>query len=220
MCINRDCQRLQEAQVPYDFKLKTIIPASAQEIYEAWLDSLAHSEMTQATASMSDEVGDDVSAWDGYITGRNVELIPGERIVQSWRTSEFSDEHEDSIVTVVLEDVDGGTLLTLVHANVPDGQTSYEQGGWQKHYFAPMQAYFSKTGQAAVGAKAVRSKTEPKRPAAKTKPKRAAPKAEKTTKAKQARKAAAKQKSKRVASAKAGPKRSKIKKKKSARRRG
>jgi hypothetical protein len=29
----------------------------------------------------------DMSAWDGYITGRNLELVPGERI----RTTEFDD---------------------------------------------------------------------------------------------------------------------------------
>jgi hypothetical protein len=45
------------AQVPYVFTLTTTIPASAQEIYDAWLDSLTHSEMTRSEASMSDEVG-------------------------------------------------------------------------------------------------------------------------------------------------------------------
>ena len=92
---------------------------------------------------MSDEVGAEVSAWDGYISGRNLELVPGERIVQSWRTSEFGDEHEDSVITVVLEEVDDGTLLTLEHSNVPDEQRSYEEGGWQSNYFEPMVAYFS-----------------------------------------------------------------------------
>src|SRR5450756_460319 len=128
--------------MPYDFNLTTTIPAPAQEIYDAWLDSLSHSEMTRAEASMSNEIGAEVSAWDGYITGRNLELVPGERIVQSWRTTQFTDEHEDSIITVTLEEVEDGTLLTLVHSNVPEGQTSYEQGGWQEHYFAPMKEYF------------------------------------------------------------------------------
>src|SRR6202171_4420576 len=92
--------RNKEARVPYDFTLTAVIPASAREIYEAWLDSLAHSEMTGGEAIMSDEVGAEVAAWDGYITGRNLELVPGKRIVQSWRTSEFTDQHEDSIITV------------------------------------------------------------------------------------------------------------------------
>jgi len=135
----------------YAFTITTVIPASTQEIYDAWLDSRAHSEMTGGKAAMSDEVGAEVAAWDGYITGRNLELVPGERIVQSWRTSQFTGQHEDSIITVTLEEVADGTLLTLVHSKVPEGQTSYERGGWQKHYFEPMKEYFKKRKQAGAG---------------------------------------------------------------------
>jgi len=150
--------------MPYDFKLTAIIPASPQEIYDAWLDSLAHSEMTGSEAVLSDEIGAEVSAWDGYITGRNIELVPGERIVQSWRTTEFADEHGDSIVTLTLEDVEGGTLVILQHSNVPEEQTRYEQGGWQQYYFEPMKKYFAK-------AKRARGAKKPKKAARKPKPK-------------------------------------------------
>ena len=129
--------------MPYTYTLSATIPASPAEIYQAWLDSIAHSEMTGGEATMSDEVGAEVSAWDGYITGRNLELVPGERIVQSWRTTEFADEHEDSIITIVLQESEDGTLLTIEHSNVPDEHKSYEEGGWQSHYFEPMVAYFS-----------------------------------------------------------------------------
>src|SRR6516164_7936987 len=107
-----------EVQMPYAFTLTTTIPASAQDIYDAWLNSLAHSEMTGGQASMSDEIDAEVSAWDGYITGRNLELVPGERIVQSWRTTHFRDEHGTSIITRPLEGVEDGTVFTLVHRNV------------------------------------------------------------------------------------------------------
>ena len=129
--------------MPYSYTLSTVIPASPAEIYRAWLDSIAHSEMTGGEATMSDEVGADMSAWDGYITGRNLELVPGERIVQSWRTTEFDDELEDSIVTVLLQETEDGTLLTLQHSNVPDEHKGYEEGGWQSNYFEPMIVYFS-----------------------------------------------------------------------------
>ena len=129
--------------MPYSYTLSTVIPASSAEIYRAWLDSIAHSEMTGGEATMSDEVGADISAWDGYITGRNLELVPGERIVQSWRTTEFDDEFEDSIVTILLQETEDGTLLTLEHSNVPDEHKSYEEGGWQSNYFEPMIVYFS-----------------------------------------------------------------------------
>jgi len=192
----------KEAKVPYDFRLTTIIPASPQEIYDAWLDKLAHSEMTGSEAITSDELGAEVSAWDGYISGRNLELVPGERIVQSWRTTEFADEHEDSIISLLLEEVDDGTLLTLVHTNVPDGQTSYEQRGWQQYYFEPMQRHFSKARRAGLAkAKAPSPKTKTKRAAAKTKASAAKGKAATRKKAS----AAAKAKSKHTVGAKRKP---------------
>lgn len=128
--------------MPYSYTLSTVIPASPAEIYQAWLDSILHSEMTGGEANMSDEVGADVSAWAGYITGRNLELVPGERIVQSWRTTEFEEALEDSIVTILLRETEEGTLLTLEHSNVPDTHRSYEEGGWQSNYFEPMIVYF------------------------------------------------------------------------------
>ena len=129
--------------MPYAFTLTATIPASPEDIYQAWLDSIGHSEMTGSEATMSDEVGAEVSAWDGYISGRNLEPIPGERIVQSWRTTEFDAEEEDSVITVVLQETEDGTLLTLEHGNVPDEHKSYEEGGWQSNYFEPMVAYFT-----------------------------------------------------------------------------
>ncbi len=42
--------------------LTTTIPASPEEIYRAWLDSLAHSKMTGGAANMSEQIGAEVSA--------------------------------------------------------------------------------------------------------------------------------------------------------------
>jgi uncharacterized protein YndB with AHSA1/START domain len=193
--------------MPYTYTLTAIIPASPREIYDTWLDSAGHSEMTGGDAAMSDEIGAKVSAWDGYISGRNLELVPGERIVQSWRTTQFTDDHDDSLITVTLEDTNGDTRLTLIHSNVPDEQTSYERSGWQTHYFEPMIAYFSNLGgekeeeedlppmpahePAAAPPKA---KSRPKRAASKRKAKAAAPKS--------GRRAAGKAKPKRAKAAK------------------
>ena len=196
--------------MPYAFILTTTLPASAREIYDTWLDSLAHSEMTGGRASMSDEIDAEVSAWDRYITGRNLELVPGERIVQSWRTTQFTDEHEDSIVTMTLEDVEDGTLLTLVHSNVPDGQTSYEQGGWQEYYFEPMKEYFAGLDRAPADrtSKTAGPKAGPKRAPASPKSKGAAP---------GAKTAARKKKFKHAAAGRAKRKRAKKIKRKAAR---
>ena len=74
----------------YDFKLSCTLPATPQAVYDAWLDSAAHGAMTGGAAKIAKHVGGPYSAWDGYIAGKTLELIPGKRIVQSWRTSEFA----------------------------------------------------------------------------------------------------------------------------------
>ena len=196
--------------MPYTYTLTTTIPASPEEVYQAWLDSLGHSEMTGSEATMSDEVGAEVSAWEGYISGRNLELVPGERIVQSWRTTEFGDEHEDSIITIVLQEVDDGTLLTLEHSNVPDEQRSYEEGGWQSNYFEPMVAYFTEIKEGAAETPAQEASEEV---APKASPKRAAKRlAKRSARSARKPKQAASAKSKRAAPrAKASPSKAKAK---------
>jgi activator of HSP90 ATPase len=132
------------------FTLSAVIPATPQEIYDAWLDGRRHGAMTGGKARASAKAGARFTAWDGYITGRNLKLESGRRIVQSWRTSEFADADPDSEIEVVLAPTKRGTKLTLKHRNVPDGHTSYRDGGWQEFYFAPMKAYFARRSRAAA----------------------------------------------------------------------
>jgi uncharacterized protein YndB with AHSA1/START domain len=146
----------------YSFTLTDIIPAPPAAVYDAWLDSRAHGAMTGAKASQSPRIGAKVTAWDGYISGQNLQLEPGRRIVQSWRTTKFTDADPDSRIAVTLRPVPGGTRLILRHSRVPDGHTSYEEGGWQKSYFAPMKAYFVKQADRLARKYAGTKKPKPK----------------------------------------------------------
>ncbi|HEY5110873.1 MAG TPA: SRPBCC domain-containing protein [Acidimicrobiales bacterium] len=127
----------------YDFEVVGQIPATPQEIYEAWLSSEGHSAMTGGVAHIDPALGGEFDAWDGYIHGKNLVLEPFTRIVQTWRTSQFTDEHEDSKIEVLLEANGDGTLMTVRHSNVPDDQLGYENGGWEKSYVTPMQQHFA-----------------------------------------------------------------------------
>ena len=128
----------------YSFTLTDIIPAPPAAVYDAWLHSRGHTEMTGNKATQSPRIGAKVSAWGGYISGQNLELVPGRRIVQSWRTTKFTDADPDSKISVTLRPVPGGTRITLRHSRVPNSHTGYEHGGWQDHYFKPMKVYFTK----------------------------------------------------------------------------
>jgi activator of HSP90 ATPase len=62
--------------------------------------------------------------------------------VQAWRTTEFPKGSPDSRVEIILETIDGGTKLTLLHSNIPEGQADDYKKGWQEFYFDPMKEYF------------------------------------------------------------------------------
>ena len=126
-----------------EFTLKTKINTTAKEIYTSWLNSIAHTKMTGGTALASNNIGDNFSAWDGYIKGRNLDLEPYKRILQSWRTLQFEEHEEDSQIEIMLNEVDEKTELILIHTNVPESGGHYKKG-WDNHYFQPMKEYFSK----------------------------------------------------------------------------
>jgi activator of HSP90 ATPase len=68
---------------------KVIISAAPKEVYDAFVDAKKHSAFTGAKATCDPKVGGGFTAWDGYISGRNLELERGKRIVQEWSTTEW-----------------------------------------------------------------------------------------------------------------------------------
>jgi activator of HSP90 ATPase len=126
------------------FTISTTFSVAPEEIYVAWLSSEGHSAMTGSRAEVEEGTGGAFKAWDGYIWGMTLELEAPRRIVQAWRTSEFPEDSPDSRVEILLEKVPGGTKITLVHTDIPDGQGDGYKQGWEDFYFTPMREYFSK----------------------------------------------------------------------------
>ena len=124
------------------FTLSEIIPAKPSGIYEAWLSSEGHTAMTGSPAKVDGNVGGKFSAWEGYIFGTTLELTLNQRIVQTWRTSEFRDDAPDSHLEVLLEEVAQGTKVKLIHRDMPEDQVDSYRQGWEDFYFKPMKEYF------------------------------------------------------------------------------
>jgi uncharacterized protein YndB with AHSA1/START domain len=124
-------------------KVSATIPAEPREVYSAWMSSKGHGEMTGSSAKVTARIGSKFSAWDGYISGKTLELKPYSRILQSWRTTDFTEEEPDSLLEVLLVKAKGGTRVTLNHSRVPAGHGPEYKKGWIDFYFKPMKEYFA-----------------------------------------------------------------------------
>jgi activator of HSP90 ATPase len=124
-------------------KLSIRLPVKPKEVFKAWLNSKEHSLFTGSAAKISDKVGEEFTAWDGYISGTNIEFSEGEKIIQSWRTTDFSNNAADSLLELYFTEKHGKTVLTIEHSNIPKGDGSKYKDGWRNYYFKPMKKYFS-----------------------------------------------------------------------------
>ena len=113
-------------------------------MFDAWLNSDEHSDFTGTKAVIRPSVASKFSAGDNYITGSNITIQPYGRIVQSWRTKDFPAGAVDSRLEILFEKANGGTRITIIHTNIPDGQAKNYEKGWKNHYFKPMKKYFKK----------------------------------------------------------------------------
>ena len=126
-----------------EFTLTITLPANAEEIFDAWLSSEGHANITGSPAQVDGSVGGKFSAWDGYIWGTTLEMERPRKILQAWRTSEFPEDAPDSMVEIIFEKTKGGTKLSLRHWQMPEGQEESYKQGWEDFYFKPMQEYFA-----------------------------------------------------------------------------
>jgi activator of HSP90 ATPase len=123
---------------------KAVIPATPDEVYDAFLDPKKHAAFTGSKATGSPKVGGKFTSWDGYILGKNLELEKGKRIVQEWVTTEWPEGYPPSRLELTFRKVRGGTEISMVHSNVPAEQAEEYAQGWKDFYWKPLAKYFGK----------------------------------------------------------------------------
>ncbi len=121
---------------------KVTIPATPAKVYDAFLDARKHSAFTGGKATCDPKVGGKISAWDGYITGKNLKLVEGKRIVQEWITTDWIDGYPPSTLDLTFTKKGSGTELTMVHSDVPATLAASFAQGWKEHYWAHLKNYF------------------------------------------------------------------------------
>ena len=119
---------------------KVKFKTSPETLYEIFMDSKKHTQATGGKAVISRKIGGSFTAWDGYLSGKNLFLVPGKTIVQSWRSSEFKKDDPDSILVLTFEKAPGGCLLTMTHTAITARSESYAKG-WKDFYWKPIAKY-------------------------------------------------------------------------------
>lgn len=117
-----------------DYKVKP------ERIYEALLDSKQFAAFSGMPAEIDPKAGGAFSMFGGMIVGRNVELIPDQRIVQAWRPTHW-DPGVYSIVRFELKPQGSETLLVLDHTGFPEGEYDHLEWGWSNHYTEPLKKF-------------------------------------------------------------------------------
>jgi activator of HSP90 ATPase len=116
---------------------------SPKALYDLYMNAKLHSAATGAVAKISEKEGTHYSAHDGYIKGRNLQLIKNRLIVQSWRASDWDKSAIDSTFTIHLEAKGEDVVLHMVHANLPDHDASHINKGWNDHYWKPWKKFLA-----------------------------------------------------------------------------
>jgi uncharacterized protein YndB with AHSA1/START domain len=134
---------------------ETVISATCARVYGALTSahdfeaitrlSDAADLLTAANAkatAISNRAGGAFTLFGGYITGRNLELVPGKRLVQAWRAGSWG-VGEYSVVRFELRSEPGGCRILFDQRGFPASQGKSLAHGWRVHYWEPLSRFLS-----------------------------------------------------------------------------
>jgi uncharacterized protein YndB with AHSA1/START domain len=119
------------------------IPASPDAVFDVLTNAEKFTAMTGGrSAEIANKEGGTFALFGGDIVGRNIELVPGKRVVQAWRPKRWP-EGQYSLVSFNLTPSGEGTKLVFDHIGYPDEDHAMLDGGWPQMYWQPMSTLLS-----------------------------------------------------------------------------
>ncbi len=92
-------------------------------------------------AKMNDKVGFAFSLWGGDIFGKNIDVVPGKKLVQEWYGGKWE---KPSIARFELSSENDGTRIDFFQTEVPDNEFKGIQEGWKDYYLGPIKDFVEK----------------------------------------------------------------------------
>jgi activator of HSP90 ATPase len=132
-----------------------VFKANRKRVYDALTDANQFNKVIQLSAAaksgmspgakpaeISREAGGAFTLFGGYIMGRQIELVPNERIVQAWRTASW-DPGVYSIAKFELVEQGSGTKIVFDHTGFPKGLGEHLAAGWKGNYWEPLEKFLA-----------------------------------------------------------------------------
>ena len=118
-----------------------VLPASAETLFEMYLDPNVHQAITGAPVVIGDEMGAPFKAFNGSLTGSAIQVIRPSLIVQFWRSTEFKETDPDSTLILSFTPEGNEGRIDLIHLDVPDHDYDGVNQGWEQYYWKPWRDY-------------------------------------------------------------------------------
>ena len=113
--------------------------ATAEEVFEALVNSEIIQIWSQDEAKMSDQVGGSFMLWGGQMFGTNLEVVKNKKLVQEWCYDQWD---APSKVTFTIKTKGKKTVVELLHEDVPERSLKSITEGWNDYYLGAMQEMF------------------------------------------------------------------------------
>jgi len=115
---------------------------SPKRLYEAILDQKHFTAFSGVPATIDPTPGGSFSQFGGVIVGRNIELVPSQRIVQAWRPARWTPGIY-SIVHFEFNPRGAETTMIFDHTGFPAGDYDSLDSGWHEHYWEPLKKFLA-----------------------------------------------------------------------------
>lgn len=126
-------------------KQRVKFKAPPAAVYDVLTDSRRRSVVTGRKATISRKVGGAFTADGSDVSGINVDLVPGRRIVQAWRHRRFPEGIFSMVAVTLTQTHDGGTELVLTHRGVPKDLIPETERAWREQYWSRIKAYLAES---------------------------------------------------------------------------
>ncbi len=127
-------------------KQKVKFKAPPAIVYDLLADSRKHAAVTGRKATISRKIGGNFSVNGDLVSGVNVDLVPGKRIVQAWRHRRFPEGIFSMAAVTLTPTADGMTELVLTHRGVPKDLIPETEHAWRELYWVRIKEYLSLAG--------------------------------------------------------------------------